>query len=112
MVQPDLARVEGLKLERLHRIFALLVAAIVTLCLKILGALLISGLIVIPPAAAKLVARNFREMIAFSLLIGLGTAGGGVILSNALDLPAGPTIVLGNVAVLLCCYGVGRLRCA
>ncbi len=110
LVQADLARVEGVKLERLHRLFALLIAAIVTVCIKMLGALLLSGLIVIPPAAAKLVARNFRQMIGLSVGFGLLAAAGGTFLSNAFNLPAGPTIVLANLALLLGCYGVARLR--
>ena len=110
IVQPDLARVQGLKMERLHLLFALLIAATVTVCIKMLGALLLSGLIVIPAAAAKLLARNFRQMLALSVGIGLLTAGGGVVLSYKLDLASGPTIVMLNVAVLLGCYALGRLR--
>jgi len=110
IVQPDLARVEGARMERLNFLFALLIAATVTLCLKMLGALLLSGLIVIPPAAAKLVARNFRQMIAGSIVIGIVTAAMGVVVSYALDLPTGPTIIVLNVVVLLACYALSRFR--
>ncbi len=104
LVEPDLARVEGMALERLNIVFALLVGATVTLCLKMLGTLLLSGLIVIPPAAAKLVARNFRQMLGFSIGLGLIGAAGGVLASYAFDTPTGPTLVLTDLALLFGCF--------
>jgi zinc transport system permease protein len=110
LVQPDLARVQGLPMERLNYIFALIIAATVTICIKMLGALLLSGLIVIPPAAAKLLARNFRQMLLYSVLIGLGAAVAGVVLSYYINMPTGPTIVVLNVLILICCYAVSKVR--
>ncbi|MDE1170332.1 MAG: metal ABC transporter permease [Verrucomicrobium sp.] len=109
LVEPDLARVEGANLERLNLVFALLVGATVTLCLKMLGTLLLSGLIVIPPAAAKLVARNFRQMIFYSVGLGLVGAGSGVLLSYACDTPTGPTLVLTDLGLLFLCF-IFRLK--
>jgi len=101
ILQPDLARVQGIRLERLNYLFALLVAATVTVCLKMVGALLLSALIVIPPAAAKVMAGNFRSMLLLAPVLGLLAAVCGVLLSFKVNAPSGPVMVLVNVGFLL-----------
>jgi len=101
ILQPDLARVQGIRLERLNYLFALLVAATVTVCLKMVGALLLSALIVIPPAAAKVMAGNFRNMLLLAPVLGLLAAVCGVLLSFKVNAPSGPVMVLVNVGFLL-----------
>jgi ABC-type Mn2+/Zn2+ transport system permease subunit len=101
ILQPDLARVQGIKLERLNYLFALVIAATVTICLKMLGALLLSALIVIPPAASRLAAGNFKQLLLLAPIVGLLAAIGGVLTSYSVNSPTGPTIVLVNVGVLL-----------
>jgi len=110
IVQPDLARVEGLPVARLNLLFALVVAATVTVCIKMLGTLLLSGLIVIPATAARLVAKNFAQLTVIALALGGTAALGGIALSCVFDLPAGPSIILLNIALLLGCRGVGSRR--
>ncbi|MDR2462576.1 MAG: metal ABC transporter permease [Verrucomicrobiales bacterium] len=101
ILQPDLARVQGIRLEQLNYLFAIVIAATVTIGLKMLGALLLSALIVVPPAAARLAAGNFKQLLLWSPIIGLLAAAGGVLTSYSIDTPTGPTIVLVNVSVLL-----------
>lgn len=111
VVNENLARIEGFNTRRLNYCFVVLIAVVVALLLRQLGALLISGLIVIPAAASRLVAGTFRSMLILSAAIGL--AGGiiGVWGSYYLDTATGPTIVLGDVAILSACLviaAVGR----
>jgi zinc/manganese transport system permease protein/zinc transport system permease protein len=103
ILQPELARAQGIRLQRMNYFFALAVASTVAVGMKMIGALLLSALIVIPPAAAKLVSGNFRAMLCLAPLFGLLAAVAGVIGSNTLSSPTGPTIVLANVAILLAC---------
>lgn len=101
ILQPDLARIQGIQLERLNYLFALVVAATVTVCLKMLGALLLSALIVIPPAASRLAAGNFKQLLLLAPVVGFLAAVSGVLASYSVNSPTGPTMVLVNVAVLL-----------
>jgi ABC-type Mn2+/Zn2+ transport system permease subunit len=110
ILQPELARVQGIKLQRINYFFALAVAATVAVGMKMIGALLLSALIVIPPAAAKLVSGNFRALLWLSPVLGLLAATTGVVSSNALGSPTGPTIVLANVLVLLVCIFFSQTR--
>lgn len=106
VVQENLARLEGLNTRRLNYLFVVLIAIVVALLLRQLGALLISGLIVIPAAASRVVARDFRAMLILSAVFGLLGAACGVFSSYHLDTPTGPTIVLADVLILSVCLFV------
>ena len=97
----DLAKSQGYQTERLNYAFALLIAATVAVAIKMLGTLLLSALIVIPPAAAKMMARSFQQMLVISAFIGLLGSVTGVLISYAVDTPTGPTIVMVQLASLL-----------
>lgn len=107
-LSPEIAHVQKLRSGLLDYIFALLIAATMAVCLKMLGALLLSALIVIPPAAAKLVSGSFRSMLLVSVLGGLLAACLGVLASWQLNVPTGPCIVLTNVLLLCLCYAWKR----
>jgi zinc transport system permease protein len=110
ILQPDLARAQGIKMERLNYFFALAIAATVAMGMKMVGALLLSALIVIPPAAAKLISGNFRSMLWIAPLLGLLAAIAGVVASNQISTPTGPTIVLTHVAILLVCIFYSQIK--
>jgi ABC-type Mn2+/Zn2+ transport system permease subunit len=110
ILQPDLARIQGINTSRLNYLFALLIALTVSVTLKMAGALLLSALIITPAAAGKILARDFRGLLLLSPLLGLIAAGSGVLISYQLDSPTGPTIVLTNVAILLLCLISSRFR--
>ncbi len=109
VVQESLASLEGVNIKRLNYCFVVLIAIVVALLLRQLGALLISGLIVIPAAASRVIATNFRRMLIFSALFGMAGAATGVCSSYYLDTPTGPTIVLADVLILSGCMVVSAL---
>ncbi len=102
-LDPELARARGIRPALLHYIFSLLVAAAVAVGLKMLGALLLSALIVMPAAAARIASSGFRGMLLGALLLGIIVPPVGIYASAALNLPTGPSIVLVHVAVLALC---------
>lgn len=101
ILQPDLARIQGINTSQLNYLFALLIALTVSVTLKMAGALLLSALIITPAASAKILSGNFRNLLIWSPVLGFLAAGSGVLISYQLDSPTGPTIVLTNVAVLV-----------
>jgi zinc transport system permease protein len=100
----ELARVEGVRVDALRLLLFLLVALNVVAAMKLVGAVLVSALLVIPGSMALLVARRFPGVQTASLVIGLGAVVGGLELSYRLDLPSGAVIAL----VLFGAYGVLR----
>jgi zinc transport system permease protein len=106
----DLAHVTGIPVRRLNWIFVLLLTGVVALSIRLLGIILVTSLLVIPPATARSLARNFRQHVALSVLVGLLGGFGGVAASYQFDLPCGPTIVLACVALFAVSLIVSRLR--
>jgi zinc transport system permease protein len=102
-LDPELARARGIRPALLHYAFSLLVAAAVAVGLKMLGALLLSALIVIPAAAARIATTSFRNLIAVALLLGILIPPIGITASATLNLPTGPSIVLVHIAILALC---------
>ena len=98
-VNEHLARLEGIPVRRLNYAFVILVALVTALLLRQMGAMLISGLIVIPAAAARFVAPSFRAMLRLAVVFGLLGAVAGLSASYHLDTQTGPTIVLADLAV-------------
>ncbi|MCU0751370.1 MAG: metal ABC transporter permease, partial [Akkermansiaceae bacterium] len=102
-LDPELARSRGVRPAWLHYGFSLLVAATVAVGLKMLGALLLSALIVMPAAAARIASTGFRGMLLGALLLGIAAPPIGIAASAAFNLPTGPSIVLVHVAALAIC---------
>jgi ABC-type Mn2+/Zn2+ transport system permease subunit len=91
---PGMAEVSGLPVGVLQGVLLSLVALTVVLSLRVVGAVLVAALLVIPAATAYQVVRNFHHLLLFSALIGVAEVVGGLIISFYLDTPSGPTIVL------------------
>jgi ABC-type Mn2+/Zn2+ transport system permease subunit len=90
----DMAQVDGLRVRLYEYIFLLVVALTVAVALKVIGIILVSALIIIPAAAAKSLAKNFRGLMVWSIVIGICSAVFGLLLSFQLNSSSGPTIVL------------------
>lgn len=71
-----------------------LLAATVVAALPAVGALLVTALLVLPSATARLLARTLPELLAGSVLLALLEGTGGLVLAYHLDLPPGPAIAV------------------
>ena len=78
------------------------------LSIKVVGALLITALLIVPAATARGMARTPEGMAVLAVLIGVLSALGGMALSLRLETPAGPSIV--TVAVMLFALGTIATR--
>lgn len=106
----DLAHVSGVPVRGLNYAFVAVLTLTVALSIRLLGIILVTSLVVIPPAAARNLARSLRQQIVFSLLLGVSGAGGGVALSYPLNLPSGPCITLTLATLFLLSLIASRLR--
>ena len=102
----DLAQSAGIdpKFERL--VLTLALAVVVAVALKVVGALLIGAMLIIPAAAARGFARSPETMAVIAVVIGMLVTIGGLGLSWFVDTPAGPSIVCVAAAV----YALAMLR--
>lgn len=97
----DLAAVEGVRVVRTDLVFLVLVALIVAVAMRLVGVILVTALLVVPAAAAQNIARNFRGMIAWSVVLSVVSMLSGILLSFALNLPSGPTVVVAAAVLFL-----------
>ena len=70
-VNYELAEAEGMKPERVNAIFTILLAALIAISIKMIGVLLITGLLIIPTAMARNLSDNPRQMVILSIIGGL-----------------------------------------
>ncbi len=90
-------------------VFLVLVAALIAFGLKIVGALLIVALLIIPPAAARPFARTPEGMAILAALFGAAAAPLGLFAAFTYDFPAGPSIVLAASAIFAVASGLTAL---
>jgi zinc transport system permease protein len=89
----DLAKAAGIDPARERLVLTLALAVVVAVSIKVVGALLIAALLIVPAAAARPFARTPEAMLALAAAFGCLSAVGGLAASFLLDTPAGPSIV-------------------
>ncbi|EWT03425.1 metal ABC transporter [Intrasporangium oryzae NRRL B-24470] len=97
----EYAQAVGMPVLALNILLAVLTATTVVIAMRVVGLLLISALMIVPNAAAQLVARSFSGGVRWAIAFGLVSAVGGVALSYPLNTPSGGTIVLLAVALFV-----------
>lgn len=93
------AQLAGVRVERMDLFFYLLTAVSVVLSIKLIGVILVSGLLIIPSAAAKLLASSFAAFQRIAVALSVLSVWCGLLFSYILDWPSGASIIV--VAVLL-----------
>jgi hypothetical protein len=110
-LSPPLATVAGSDSAYLEYFFALLLAVSIVVSLKIIGALLVEALVVVPAAAARNVARGTRSYLAWSMAVAFFAGTGGLVISTRLTVPTGAAVVLGaSLAFFLTLVGATLKR--
>ena len=104
-LSPDLAYAAGINPRREQLVLTLLLAGVVAVAIKVVGALLITALLIIPAAAARSFARTPERMAIAAMAIGALSALGGLRAAVMFDTQVGPSIIC--VAVAL--FGVATL---
>jgi zinc transport system permease protein len=88
------ARVAGLPVGLLNNLLAVTTAVTVVASMRVVGILLVAGLMVLPVASAQLLARSFRGTVLWATSIGVGSVVVGLSASRVWNLASGGTIVL------------------
>jgi zinc transport system permease protein len=88
------ARVAGLPVGLLNNLLAVTTAVAVVASMRVVGILLVAGLMVLPVASAQLLARSFRGTMGWAMAVGVGSVVVGLVASRLWNLASGGTIVL------------------
>jgi zinc transport system permease protein len=90
----ELSLASGIDVSRFRLYFFLFTALAVVFSMKSIGALVVYGLMIIPPSLSQRVSRHFSQMIWISVLVGIASAFVGFILSLVVDVPVGAAVVV------------------
>lgn len=93
-VSAELARAENQHPNRVNLVFMLLLAIVIALAIQIIGALLITALLIIPAATARRLTSGPETMAVTAASLGVVAGIGGLLGSLTWDTPSGPSIVL------------------
>ena len=89
-----LAKARGFRPVLLDYIFVTFMTIVVVSSLKMIGALLVLVLVVVPAAGAQNIVRNLRQFVWVSVIFSTISTTGGLLLSGFLPVPSGAVIVL------------------
>tara|TARA_B100001540_G_scaffold170882_1_gene150969 strand:+ start:786 stop:1589 length:804 start_codon:yes stop_codon:yes gene_type:complete len=92
-VNYELAEAEGLNPDKAKAIFTVLLAALIAISIKLVGVLLITGMLIIPTAMARNLSDNPKKMVVFSIIGGLLSVFIGLFSSLEFNTPSGPSII-------------------
>ena len=107
-VNHELAEAEGMRPDRGNAIFTVLLAAIIAISIKIVGLLLITGMLIMPAAMARNVSNNPNQMVKLSIVGGLLSVIIGLFSSLQINTPSGPSII--TAALVLFCLTLIKIK--
>ena len=108
LVSPDVARTAGINVRLMDLLYLEAFALTIALGLRYLGVLLMGALIIIPPAMARRLAGNLRQMLAIAVIAAVAATVAGTIVASSLHQQTGPVIV--SAAAILFVLSLLRRR--
>lgn len=104
------ARATGVKADLYNTLIAILTAVTIVLGMRMMGALLISSLIIFPALTSMRICRTFRSVVINSAVISVVCLIIGIVMSYVWATPAGASVVIINIAALLIYSMIGLLK--
>jgi len=101
---PQVATVSGERVAAIEVMLMVMLSVTILVTMRVIGTLLISALLVIPAATARMITNSFSRMLMLSPIIGAVCCLVGMNLSYHLDTSAGATIILVAAAVFTATY--------
>jgi len=109
-LNPPLARVAGADPAYLDYFFAMLLTLSIVVSLKIIGALLVEALVVVPAAAARNIATGTRSYFLWSIAVAFLAGAGGLGVSTRFLVPTGGAVVLAASAIFFVTLAIRAFR--
>ena len=110
-VNYELAEAEGMKPEKINAVFTILMAAVIAISIKMVGILLITGMLIIPAAMARNLANNPQQMIVFSIIGGVLSVFIGLYSSLQFNSASGPSIITAALVLfILSTFNIKKLE--
>lgn len=103
------ASATGTKTKAYNILIAVVTAVVIVLAMNLVGALLISALIIFPALSAMRLFKSFLSVIISSAVISVICAVSGILVSILYSTPVGSTIVAANIVCFILCTLIGKI---
>jgi ABC-type Mn2+/Zn2+ transport system permease subunit len=107
---PEVAEVSGVSTTWMDILLALMLTALITVSMNVLGVTMIAAMLVIPPVIGRLLTDSFHRMLWISVVVGTFCGFVGVYVSYYLDWPSGPAVVLTAGVLFAAAYVISSVR--
>ena len=104
------SRATGVRVELYNTVLSVLTALTIVLGMRLMGAMLISSLVIFPALTAMRLLRSFRGVVLCAAAVSVLGFCVGLTGSYLLSTPVGATVVLVDLAVFLLACLLGRLK--
>lgn len=104
------ARATGTRVAAYNMLLAALTAVTIVVGMRMMGALLISSLIIFPTVTSMRVCKSFRKVIGMSIAVSLVCFFTGLLVSVRFEAPTGASVVCVNIGMLLFFSALGFLQ--
>ena len=104
------SRATGLKVERYNTLLAILTALTIVLGMRMMGAMLISSLVIFPALTAMRLFKSFRSVVLCSAVTSVTCFCAGLTASFVLSTPVGASVVAANLGLFLLSCLAAALR--
>lgn len=105
----NFASATGTKTKAYNILIAVVTAVVIVLAMNLVGALLISALIIFPALSAMRLFKSFLSVIISSAVISVICAVSGILVSILYSTPVGSTIVAANIVCFILCTVIGKV---
>lgn len=99
-----------MKADGYNLMISVVSAVVIVLSMRLVGALLISALIIFPALSAMVVFKSFRSVICCAAGVSVLCAAAGIVVSILLNTPVGATIVTADLSVFILMNVIGVIR--
>lgn len=109
VLHADMAAVEGVPVRKLQGGVTIMVALVIALAIKLVGVLLVTAMLVVPPLTARPLVHSPSGMVFAAAVFGTFNVVAGLAVSYYVDVPAGPAMVAVGVCSFFVTYLAKKL---
>lgn len=102
------SRATGVRVGLYNTFLSVLTALTIVLGMRMMGAMLISSLVIFPALSAMRVRKSFRGVVILAGILAVACFCAGLTASYLLSTPVGATVVIADLAAFLICCVIGK----
>ena len=106
----NFSRATGLKVDRYNTLLSILTALTIVLGMRMMGAMLISSLVIFPALTAMRLFKSFRGVVMCAAVTSVACFCAGLVASFTLSTPVGASVVVANLTLFLLSCLASALR--